>query len=177
MLENFAKSIEAVLEHEGGYVDHPEDPGGRTNMGITQAVYEKYLGRDVTEEEMRNMKIGDVRLIYRANYWDKVKGDELPSGVDFCVFDWAVNSGVSRSSKALQSILGVTADGVIGPNTLKAVNAANTQELIDELTKDREEFYKKLSTFDTFGKGWLRRNEETHALSIQLNEINTQGVA
>tara|TARA_R100001082_G_scaffold40508_1_gene21450 strand:- start:4886 stop:5419 length:534 start_codon:yes stop_codon:yes gene_type:complete len=177
MLENFAKSIEAVLEHEGGYVDHPKDPGGRTNMGITQAVYEKYLKRSVTEEEMKNIKIGDVHIIYKNNYWDRVKGDDLPSGVDFCVFDWAVNSGVSRSSKALQSILGVTADGAIGPNTLKAVNAANTPELIEQLTKAREDFYKKLSTFDTFGKGWLRRNEETHTLSLQLNEIRTQGVA
>jgi lysozyme family protein len=166
MLENFAKSIEAVLEHEGGYVDHPKDPGGRTNMGITQAVYEKYLKRSVTEEEMKNIKIGDVRIIYKNNYWDRVKGDDLPSGVDF-----------SRSSKALQSILGVTADGAIGPNTLKAVNAANTPELIEQLTKAREDFYKKLSTFDTFGKGWLRRNEETHTLSLQLNEIRTQGVA
>jgi lysozyme family protein len=78
MQENFIKSLDTVLEHEGGYVDHPEDPGGRTNMGVTQAVYEKYLGRTVTEDEMKNIKIGDVRIIYRENYWDRVKGDDLP---------------------------------------------------------------------------------------------------
>lgn len=174
MLENFVKSLETVLKHEGGYVDHPKDPGGRTNMGITQAVYEKYLNRTVTEEEMKNIKIGDVRIIYKENYWDKVKGDDLPSGVDFCVFDWAVNSGVSRASKALQKIIGAKADGVIGPNTLKAVESADSEVIIQQLTEAREDFYKRLSTFDTFGKGWLSRNEKTAMLSLELNQ---KGVA
>ena len=174
MLENFVTSLETVLKHEGGYVDHPKDPGGRTNMGITQAVYEKYLNRTVTEEEMKNIKIGDVRIIYKENYWDKVKGDDLPSGVDFCVFDWAVNSGVSRASKALQKIIGAKADGVIGPNTLKAVESADSEIIIQQLTEAREDFYKRLSTFDTFGKGWLSRNEKTAMLSLELNQ---KGVA
>lgn len=174
MLENFVTSLETVLKHEGGYVDHPKDPGGRTNMGITQAVYEKYLNRTVTEEEMKNIKIGDVRIIYKENYWDKVKGDDLPSGVDFCVFDWAVNSGVSRASKALQKIIGAKADGVIGPNTLKAVESADSEVIIQQLTEAREDFYKRLSTFDTFGKGWLNRNEKTAMLSLELNQ---KGVA
>ena len=174
MLENFVTSLETVLKHEGGYVDHPKDPGGRTNMGITQAVYEKYLNRTVTEEEMKNIKIGDVRIIYKENYWDKVKGDDLPSGVDFCVFDWAVNSGVSRASKALQKIIGAKADGVIGPNTLKAVESADAEVIMQQLTEAREDFYKRLSTFDTFGKGWLSRNEKTAMLSLELNQ---KGVA
>ena len=174
MLENFVTSLETVLKHEGGDVVHPKDPGGRTNMGITQAVYEKYLNRTVTEEEMKNIKIGDVRIIYKENYWDKVKGDDLPSGVDFCVFDWAVNSGVSRASKALQKIIGAKADGVIGPNTLKAVESADSEVIIQQLTEAREDFYKRLSTFDTFGKGWLNRNEKTAMLSLELNQ---KGVA
>ena len=174
MLENFVTSLETVLKHEGGYVDHPKDPGGRTNMGITQAVYENYLNRTVTEEEMKNIKIGDVRIIYKENYWDKVKGDDLPSGVDFCVFDWAVNSGVSRASKAFQKIIGAKADGVIGPNTLKAVESPDSEVIIQQLTEAREDFYKRLSTFDTFGKGWLNRNEKTAMLSLELNQ---KGVA
>jgi lysozyme family protein len=174
MLDNFIKSLETVLDHEGGYVDHPEDPGGRTNMGITQAVYEKYLGRNVTEEEMKNIKIEDVRIIYRENYWDRVKGDDLPSGIDFCVFDWAVNSGVSRASKALQKIVGVKDDGVIGPNTLKAVESANSQVVIERLTEAREDFYRRLSTFKTFGKGWLSRNQKTAMSSLEMNQ---KGVA
>ena len=170
MLENFVSSLEAVLKHEGGYVNHPDDPGGRTNMGITQAVYEKYLGRKVTEQEMKDMKTGDVRIIYKENYWDKVKGDDLTAGIDFCVFDWAVNSGVSRASKALQKVVGAVADGVIGPNTLKEVNSADAQVVIEQLTDAREEFYKKLSTFDTFGKGWLSRNEKTAVFSLEMNQ-------
>ena len=170
MLENFVSSLEAVLKHEGGYVNHPDDPGGRTNMGITQAVYEKYLGRKVTEQEMKDMKTGDVRIIYKENYWDKVKGDDLPAGIDFCVFDWAVNSGVCRASKALQKVVGAVADGVIGPNTLKEVNSADAQVVIEQLTDAREEFYKKLSTFDTFGKGWLSRNEKTAVFSLEMNQ-------
>ena len=102
MKDNFSSSFELLLKHEGGYVNHPDDPGGRTNHGITQRVYEKFLGEDVTEEEMKDMPLEDVFSIYKDDYWDRVRGDELPSGVDLCVFDWAVNSGVSQASKALQ---------------------------------------------------------------------------
>ena len=168
---NFLKSLAVVVILEGGYVDHPEDPGGRTNMGITQAVYEKYLGRTVTEDEMKNIKIGDVRIIYRENYWDRVKGDDLPSGIDFCVFDWAVNSGVSRASKALQRIVGVKDDGVIGPITVKETFKRDSDKVILSYTEVRENFYKKLSTFDTFGKGWLSRNDKTRDLSLEMSGV------
>ena len=168
MQGNFLKSLAVVLKHEGGYVDHPEDPGGRTNMGITQAVYEKYLGRTVTEDEMKNIKIGDVRIIYRENYWDRVKGDDLPSGIDFCVFDWAVNSGVSRASKALQRIVGVKDDGVIGPITVKETFKCDSDKVILSYTEVRENFYKTLSTFNTFGKGWTRRNNETLEAALKM---------
>jgi lysozyme family protein len=168
MKENFAKSFMKVLEHEGGYVNHPDDPGGRTNMGITQKVYEKYLGRPATEQEMKDMKIGDARNIYMENYWDKVKGDDLPNGVDFSVFDWAVNSGVSRASKALQRIVGVTDDGVIGPITVKKTHDCDPEKVILSLSDERKSFYQRLSTFDTFGKGWLRRNDETCSFGLGL---------
>ena len=168
MQENFIKSLDKVLKHEGGYVNHPDDPGGRTNMGITQNVYEKYIGRSVTEQEMKDMKIGDVRLIYRENYWDRVKGDDLPNGIDFCVFDWAVNSGVSRASKALQKIIGVKDDGVIGPITVKETYKCDSEKVILNLTEARKDFYQRLSTFDTFGKGWLRRSDETCCFGLEL---------
>ena len=175
MVSNFAKSISVVLEHEGGYVNHPDDPGGRTNMGITQKVYEEYLNRPVTEEEMKNIKIEDVQTIYKTNYWDKVKGDNLPSGVDFCVFDWAVNSGVSRASKALQKIVGVKEDGVIGPVTIKKTFEHNSGSIITSFAEKREDFYKKLKTFDTFGKGWLVRNNKTRSLSLAMANIERVG--
>tara|TARA_Y100001938_G_C8098446_1_gene439810 strand:+ start:1622 stop:2149 length:528 start_codon:yes stop_codon:yes gene_type:complete len=171
MKDNFHKSLDIVLEHEGGYVDHPKDPGGRTNMGITQKVYEKYLGRDVTEEEMKNMSINDVRVIYRENYWDKVQGDSLPMGVDFSTFDWAVNSGVSRSSKAIQQIVKVTEDGVIGPVTIKKILEHDPNDIIMSFADIRADFYKSLSTFDTFGKGWLNRNSKTRQISLTMANI------
>jgi lysozyme family protein len=171
--ENFHKCLEKVLEHEGGYVDHPEDPGGRTNMGITQAVYEKYLKRPVAEQEMKDMSINDVRIIYRTLYWDSVKGDDLPAGVDFSVFDWAVNSGVSRASKALQKIIGVKDDGIIGPITVKETYKCDPEKVILNLSEARKDFYQRLVAFDTFGKGWLRRNEETcnYGLILRSGEI------
>ena len=120
MRSNFSSSLELLLKHEGGYVNHPDDPGGRTNQGITQRVYEKFLGRDVTEEEMKDMPPDKVFAIYKTQYWNRVRGDDLPPGVDLCVFDWAVNSGVSQASKALQRVLGVLDDGIIGSRTVAA---------------------------------------------------------
>ena len=174
MADNFEASLKMVLKHEGGFVDHPKDPGGMTNLGVTKAVYDKWIGRESTEEEMRGLTQDDVAPIYKKNYWDKCRCDDLPSGADWSVFDWAVNSGVSRASKALQKIIGAKADGVIGPNTLKAVESADSEVIIQQLTEAREDFYKRLSTFDTFGKGWLNRNEKTAMLSLELNQ---KGVA
>ena len=112
-----------------------------------------------------------MRIIYRENYWDRVKGDDLPSGIDFCVFDWAVNSGVSRASKALQRIIGVKDDGVIGPITIKEAFKCDQNTVILNLTRVREDFYRGLSTFDTFGRGWLSRNDKTRNLSLELTGI------
>ena len=168
MRANFDKCLGYVLEHEGGYVDHPEDPGGRTNRGITQKVYEKYLDRPVTEKEMKELPLEHAQAIYKKNYWDKVCGDDLPDGLDFSVFDWAVNSGPSRAAKVLQRLVSVTADGAIGPLTLAAVRTHSTGELIGDFSKEREMFYRRLSTFGTFGKGWLNRLDKTQKKSYEL---------
>ena len=161
MKQNFEQCMGWLLEHEGGYVNHPSDPGGETNLGVTRAVYEQYAGRQVLEGEMQGLTHDDVYPIYKENYWDRVRGDELPSGVDWSVFDWGVNSGTSRSAKALQRIVGVEQDGGIGPMTLQAVAEIEEAEIIEQMHYVREKFYRSLSTFDTFGKGWLRRNDET----------------
>ena len=121
MKKNFEECMARLLEHEGGYVWHAQDPGGETNFGVTRAVYEQYVGRQVMDGEMEGLTHDDVYPIYKENYWDAVRGDDLPSGVDWSCFDWAVNSGKSRASKALQRIVGVEADGGIGPMTLRAV--------------------------------------------------------
>ena len=92
MIENFEKCLEMLLVHEGGFVNHPEDPGGMTNLGVTKQVYEDYVDRQVDEEEMRALTKKDVAPIYKKKYWDRCKCDHLKSGIDWAVFDWAVNS-------------------------------------------------------------------------------------
>lgn len=161
MKGNFDKCLEMVLKHEGGFVNHPKDPGGATNMGVTLATYEQWVGRSVSIEEMKNLAFQDVAPIYKKNYWDKVRGDDLPSGVDWSVFDWAVNSGPGRAAKALQKIVMVGQDGAIGPITLAAVHNHDAKEVIEAMYHSRQRFYENLSTFETFGRGWTRRNKET----------------
>jgi lysozyme family protein len=160
MQENWDNSFAAVLKHEGGFVNHPKDPGGMTNLGVTRSAWESYLNRDVTEAEMRALTPNVVKPFYKAMYWDKIKGDDLPSGVDYAAYDLAVNSGTGRAAKYLQEIAGVTADGVIGPKSLEAIKACDPQELVDALCDKRLDFLKRLPTFATFGKGWSRRVAE-----------------
>ena len=169
MEANFFKSLDMVLKHEGGFVDHPEDPGGATNKGITHKTYSDFLGRPLEDvSELKNIPDEHVQQIYKDGYWNRVKADQLPSGVDFCTFDWAVNSGPGRAAKALQKAAMVTQDGAIGPMTLAAVEEELPEEIIEKITKEREEFYRSLRTFDTFGKGWLRRNEETRDFALEM---------
>ena len=169
MEANFFKSLDMVLKHEGGFVDHPEDPGGATNKGITHKTYADFLGRPLEDvSELKNIPDEHVQMIYKNGYWDRVKGDELPAGVDFSTFDWAVNSGPGRAAKALQKAVMVAQDGAIGPMTLGAAAEFTPEEIIQSIAQQREEFYRSLRTFDTFGKGWLRRNEETRDFSLSL---------
>lgn len=157
MDRNFARALSAVLKHEGGYVDHPSDPGGATNLGITFAVLQKWRGKPITKADVKALTQDEAAAIYRANYWDRVRGDDLPAGVDYCVFDFAVNSGVSRSAMYLQEIVGVAPDGKIGPLTLLAVADWDSVTLIESLCGKRMSFLKRLSTFPVFGKGWSAR--------------------
>lgn len=161
--ENFSKALEHLLRSEGGYSDHPQDPGGRTNLGVTQAVWEDWIDRSVSEDEMKALTPAKVAPLYRELYWDRIKGDKLPAGVDYCVFDAAVNSGVSRAAKWLQTTVGAVADGAIGEQTLKQVLLTNPQMLIDKYSAIRLEFLKGRSTWPTFGKGWERRVKEVEA--------------
>ena len=168
MQENWDASFKMVLAHEGGYVNDPRDPGGRTNLGVTQRAWEAYLNRDVTETEMRALTPEVVKPFYKAMYWDKIKGDQLPSGADYAAYDLAVNSGVGRAAKYLQEIAGVTADGVIGPKSLEAIKACDPQELADALCDKRLDFLKRLPTFETFGKGWSRRVAEVKEKAMSM---------
>ena len=160
MQENWNDSFFAVLKHEGGFVNHPKDPGGMTNLGVTKAAWESYLNRDVTEAEMRGLTPDAVKPFYKAMYWDKIKGDQLPAGVDYAAYDLAVNSGVGRAAKMLQQIAGVVVDGALGPKSMETIKACDPAETVDALCDMRLAFLKRLTTFDTFGKGWSRRVAE-----------------
>jgi lysozyme family protein len=166
--ENFNKCLTMLLHHEGGFVNHPKDPGGMTNLGVTKAVYDKWIGREATEQEMRDLTPEDVAPIYKKNYWDRVKGDDLPSGVDWACFDWAVNSGSGRPAKALQRCVGATPDGAIGPMTLRAVADNEPKRLVEGVYTQRQKFYEDLKTFETFGRGWTRRNKETLDSALEM---------
>ena len=157
-----------VLQHEGGYTNDPRDPGGRTNLGVTQRAWEAYWNRSSSEEEMRKLTPNIVKPFYKAMYWDKIKGDELPSGVDYAAYDLAVNSGVGRAAKYLQEIAGVTADGVIGPKSLEAIKSCDARETADAICDMRMDFLKRLPAFETFGKGWSRRVAEVSAKSAEM---------
>lgn len=160
MKQNFNTSFEKLLQSEGGFVNHPSDPGGATNMGVTQRVWEEWMGHAVDTNAMKRLTPAMVKPLYKRKYWDKVSGDDLPSGLDYCVFDAAVNSGPGRAVKWLQQILGVTQDGVIGPKTLAAIRASNLKQVIAQYNDMRLSFLKELPTWGVFGKGWERRVTE-----------------
>jgi len=166
--ENWIKCLETILHHEGGYVNHPKDPGGETNLGVTKRVYEEFGGT----KDMKDLTREDVEPIYKKNYWDRLKGDQLPAGLDLCVFDFGVNAGTGRAAKFLQKMIGTTPDGGIGPMTLKSVNEYVTKNGIENTIKryqmGRQKYYESLSTFATFGKGWTRRVKETTDLAIKI---------
>jgi lysozyme family protein len=168
MRENFAEALQAVLHHEGGFSNHVADPGGMTNLGVTKRVWEEWVGHPVDEKQMRALKPADVAPMYKAKYWDKIKGDDLPTGVDYAVFDAAVNSGPGRAAKWLQSCVGVEPDGGIGPKTLAAVAAFAPAELVEDYAKRRLSFLMDLQHWGTFGKGWSRRVAEVQTVANSM---------
>lgn len=168
MKENFETCLKSVLHHEGGYVNHPSDPGGMTNLGVTKRVWEEWVGHEVDEKTMRALTPEIVGPMYKAKYWDKVKGDDLPAGVDYCVFDAAINSGPGRAAKWLQAAVGVDPDGGIGPKTLQAVAGMDANELVSAYNDRRLSFLHDLPTWPTFGKGWARRVAEVKAAGLDM---------
>ena len=157
MISNWQKSFELMLKSEGGYVNNPVDPGGMTNLGVTKATWENWVGRESDEAEMRGLTPEKVEPLYKKKYFDAVRGDELPMGLDYLMFDFAVNAGAGRAIKTLQTAVGVTPDGGFGPMTMAAVQAVDPSELIERFSQAKEDFYRSLTTFATFGKGWLNR--------------------
>lgn len=166
MTERFDICLARVLKHEGGYVDHPKDPGGATNKGVTLATYSDWLGRKATKDELKAIPATHVSTIYRERYWKTAACDALPAGLDGVVFDLAVNSGPSRAKKMLQQAVGVAADGQIGPATLAAIKRLGASGAVNKLCDAREAFYRGLPTFATFGRGWLNRLDEVRRVAL-----------
>jgi lysozyme family protein len=170
MQTNFETCLALMLAHEGGFVNHPKDPGGMTNLGVTKRVWEEWVGHEVDEKQMRALTPETVAPLYKRKYWDAVRADDLVDGVDYVVFDVAVNSGPGRAVKFLQSCVGVTADGGFGPATLAAVKKSEEDpaRLIEMYCAKRLEFLQSLQTFETFGKGWSRRVQEVKDKALKM---------
>ena len=168
MKDNFEECLALVLKHEGGYVNNSKDPGGMTNLGVTKKVWESWVGHPVDEAAMRALGPADVAPLYKKNYWDKIRGDDLPLGVDYACFDLAVNSGTGRAARILQACCGVNQDGVIGPQTLAVVETHSPMDLSQQICENRLEYLQGLPTWTTFGRGWGRRVEEVKKVAMDM---------
>ena len=168
MKDNFLNALKQVLVYEGGYVNNPNDPGGATNKGVTQAVYNQWrLSHGEAKQSVKFLASQEVQAIYKNNYWDKIKGDQLADGVDLATFDLAVNSGVNRAIKMLQKVSGVADDGIIGPATIAAANK-DPVKTVKALCDARLAFLESLSTWRFFGKGWANRVASVEKLSTAM---------
>ena len=167
---SFKECLDLVLKSEGGWVNHKDDPGGETNLGVTKRVWEEYVGHPV--ESLKNLTKEDVAPLYEQKYWRPCYGEVLPRGLDFVVFSMGVNAGPGRSVKLLQSAIGCVPDGIIGPTTRSLILASNSATLITKFSEARRHYYESLKTFPIFGKGWLARvdREELEALNMAKND-------
>lgn len=157
-----------VLEHEGGFSNHPDDPGGPTNRGITLETYRNFYNPDATVEDLKNITHEQVTKIYREQYWDAIQGSALPPGLDCIMFDYAVKSGPGRAIKVLQRILRVKDDGIFGPKTWGALKENDPARLIEWIAEERMDFLQGLPHWPTFKRGWTRRVNEVEAVSLKL---------
>jgi lysozyme family protein len=172
MDRNFARALTLVLKHEGGWSDHPADPGGATMKGVTLANFRRYVKADATKDDLRGITDAQLATVYRRFYWDAVHGAELPDGVDHAVFDFAVNSGPGRAAIYLQGVVGAVQDGRIGPATLNAVSAMMRATIINDLCDRRMAFLRGLATWPTFGKGWTARVSAVRSAALKLAAPN-----
>lgn len=164
----FRKCLDLIFAHEGGFVDNPKDPGGATNMGITHITLAEFRGKPVTQDDVRNLTREEASEIYRGKYWNALSCDNLPAGVDLVVFDYGVNSGISRSAKLLQKVVHVEQDGQVGQITVGATKAIEATHIVNAFCDERLEFLRGLDTWDSFKNGWTRRVSETRAAALAM---------
>lgn len=161
-MANFSLYFPQLLKYEGGFVNDPADRGGATNMGITQETLKSYRGKSVSVEDVKNLTKTEAEAIYKKNYWDKIKGDDITSqSVAELLFDYAVHSGVSKAAKSIQQLVGVTTDGVIGQKTIQAINEQEPKSLFERLKMNRKSYSDGIvranPSQQKFLKGWNNR--------------------
>jgi len=173
---NFQKLLRPLLGIEGGIADRPlkDDPAGLTNKGVTWKVYDAYrVGKGLPKRSVKLIMNAEVEEIYEGQYWKPVRGDDLPSGLDWAVFDFAVNSGPSRAIKELQRVLGCNVDGVIGMATLAGIEKADTSTIIDHYCDRRLAFMRGLKNWGANKNGWTRRVKEVRAAALDMADPET----
>ena len=169
MKENFDKCVASVLSYEGGYVNDPRDPGGATIYGVTKHNWESYVEHMVSDGTFRTLKIEDVIPLYKKKYWDVCKCDDLPSGIDFVVFDTSINSGCTKASKLLQQGLMLPIDGIIGPQTVEAAKKVDAKKLIAWYCAARLAYLQSLiREFSAFGRGWTARVDKLREAALSI---------
>lgn len=165
----YEPALARLLAHEGGYTNHPADPGGPTNFGITIYDFRKYVMPGATAADVRAMRLEDAKGIYRAKYWDAQRCDEFEPGVDYAIFDYGVNSGIGRSGRVLRRILGLSdAESAITPAVVASANDRPAVELVAAICDERLAFLRSLRTWPVFGKGWGRRVVEVKAFALSI---------
>lgn len=175
--DSFDRALALVLEQEGGFVDHPRDPGGATNLGITRATLARWRRRPVSAADVKALTRAEAGAIYRGHFWDAIRADDLPAGLDIAAFDYAVNSGPAAAIRSLQKVLGLSADGRIGPATLAAARAAEPERTVRALTRERLRVLRSLPTWPVFGRGWTSRTTrvEREALAVSADPAPAGG--
>lgn len=166
---SYDEALRRLLIHEGGYSNHPSDPGGPTNFGITIHDYRQYVKAGATAADVRAMRLDEAKAIYRAKYWDVMRCDELPAGLDYAVFDYGVNSGIGRSGKVLRRLLKLSdASSGVSDEVIAAAKRADAAGLAAALCDERLAFLQGLKTWPVFGKGWARRVAEVRLTALAM---------
>jgi lysozyme family protein len=169
---SYDAALARVLAHEGGYTNHQSDPGGPTNFGITIADFRRYVKPDGSAADVKAMRLDQAKAIYRAAYWEALRCDHLPTGLDYAVFDYGVNSGIGRAARVLQRLLGLPDDGRMTDVVLAAARARDPAEMIARLCDERLAFLKALKTWPVFGAGWSRRVAEVRAVALDMAALD-----
>jgi lysozyme family protein len=167
MKSTYDVCLPLLLAHEGGYTNHPRDPGGPTNFGITIYDYQKYIKPGATAADVRAMTLEEAKQIYRARYWDAQRCDELPAGVDYAIFDYGVNSGIGRSGKVLRRLLKLAdRPSIITDDVVEAARASDSVALVAGICDERLRFLQSLRTWPVFGSGWRRRVTDVKSAAL-----------